>query len=96
MAVEIEVGGTKYKYNEERTGSRGITLWRSGVAQDQHSYKFNPDPHDERWYNNNQPRFYREAAIAIATVRNNNNAYPPDDGTVSITIHNTSYTLDAF
>lgn len=91
--AEISVGGQDFVYGEKSFGkNRGITIHRKGVAKDQHEYKFNPNPHDDTWYNKHQPEFYRLAAQQIAAMAVANGAYPAF-GT-QIIVHDVSYTLE--
>ncbi|AUH01005.1 hypothetical protein PCO86_12730 [Pectobacteriaceae bacterium CE70] len=60
--------GTNFTYVEQKyggagAGPRGIRIM-SGT-RDQ-TYKFSPNPHDDRWYNKNQTAFYKQAAEALA------------------------------
>ncbi|HBY59329.1 MAG TPA: hypothetical protein DEH78_05875 [Solibacterales bacterium] len=77
---KVTVGKTTFEYNEVKYGSagggnRGLKIWRQGVADDTHEYKFSPNPHDSKKYNKKQDSFYLEAATQIATLVNAG-AYP--------------------
>jgi hypothetical protein len=91
---DITLDGVTFHYGEMSFSGlgRGISMYRKGVAKDNHVYKFKmPNPHDDPFYNKNQGKWYDEAANAIAT-QVNNGGWPTDGGTV--TVHGTVYTLE--
>ncbi len=86
--------GITFTYQEQSYGTnRGIKVWIGG-DQAICSYRFNPNPHnaDSKWYNKNQPEFYKLAAKEIASYHAENNGWPPDSH--SIAVNNTSYKLE--
>jgi hypothetical protein len=93
IAGEVVIAGTEFNYAELKFGkSRGIDIYRPGFKDDKHSYKLDPNPHDDSpWYEKNTVRFYRDAAEQLGAYFNANNVYPPFNTT--ITVHNTVYTL---
>ena len=87
------VNGVVYEYNEDIYGTnRGISIWRKGVSNDKHSYKLNPNPHDDPWYNKHQERFYLDLANEIGESTNLNRHYPPFNSPVIV--HNINYSLE--
>lgn len=64
---QTEVAGRQITYNEVRGNglTRGISLFRTGVANSKIQYWFDPNPHDNRSYNKNQALFYLTAAQQI-------------------------------
>lgn len=91
--AEINVGGQVYEYGELSIGkNRGITFHRKGIRNDQHEYKFNPNPHDDPWYNKSQGKFYAEAASQIANIVSATGNYPAFGA--QTTVHGIAYTLD--
>jgi hypothetical protein len=101
---EITVRDIQYEYSEVKrggggAGSRGISIWKKGTADDKRDYKFKPNPHSNKWYSKNQPMFYKEAAEAIVAERNANGVWPTTNdlnNLTTITINKEDYTLEAF
>jgi hypothetical protein len=91
MPEPIQVGAGEFCYVEVRTGTRCIKIWTS--PKPPQCYKFDPDPHNDRDYNKNQAKFYRDAATAIAQIYNDNGSFPRY-GKASITVNATTYRLD--
>jgi hypothetical protein len=57
--AEATIGGGK---------TRGITIKASKSPKPAQTYKFEPNPHDDPWYNKNQGKFYAEAATELAKL----------------------------
>lgn len=91
---QLTQNGQTFTYGEQSFGTnRGIVMYRNGVKDDRHTYKFVPNPHDDRWYNKNQAKFYLYAAEAIAThLHTHANAWPPNNAAVSV--NGVSYRLE--
>lgn len=90
---EITIGTTTFVWSEYSQGkSRGIQMYRRGVARDSHTYIFRPNPHNDPFYNKNQPNWYNEAAFKISSLTVTNRAWP-DNGT-QITVAKIDYTLE--
>lgn len=89
------VSGVTFTYQEQSYGTnRGIKVWISGNNAIC-SYRFTPNPHnaDSKWYNKNQPEFYRLAAKEIAEYHTQHAGWPPDS--TNIQVNNTTYKLEA-
>jgi hypothetical protein len=86
-----------FNYREESWSlNRGITITTKGednLDRPPQTYKFNPNPHDDPWYNKNQKKFYEEAANQIGQYFNKKGSFPRYD-TELVTIHNISYKLN--
>jgi len=91
----VTSGAVTYKYMEVATGTaRGISMTAQKGATGTITYKFQPNPHDDKWYNNNQAKFYLQAATAIAgatTIAGGVATFPAFDS--EITVHKIDYTL---
>ncbi|NUM37075.1 MAG: hypothetical protein HUU50_21240 [Candidatus Brocadiae bacterium] len=100
---KVEVKGVTFEYSEVKYGSsgagqRGIKIWRKGVAKDDNSYKFSPNPHDnKKKYPKHAEAFYKAAATAIGTFvtnKDNKNKYPAP-GKLKFTWESVEYTCAA-
>lgn len=90
---EFTINDTKFKWAETSFSGlgRGISMHRVGVKDDQHVYKFQPDPHDDPFYNKNQGKWYDEMARAIAGATLAN-GWPGND--FPVTIREVEYRLE--
>jgi len=80
------------KYGNQGGGNRGIRIYLPGGGRDQ-TYKFSPNPHNDKWYNKNQSSFYRQSAEGLADYYlGHQNRFPRYD-TFKETIHGVQYTL---
>jgi hypothetical protein len=86
-----------FNYREESWSlNRGITITTKGednLDRPPQTYKFDPNPHNDPWYNKNQPKFYKEAATQIGQYFNKKGSFPRY-GTASVTINGIPYKLN--
>ncbi|AFL89207.1 hypothetical protein Terro_2975 [Terriglobus roseus DSM 18391] len=91
MPNPIQVGANEFRYAEVRTGTRCIKIWTTGKTAQ--CYKFNPDPHLDGAYNKDQAGFYRDAAVAIASIFNSKGSFPRF-GKATIEVYGKVYLLE--
>lgn len=69
ISGRFKQGDYTFEYNEERCGgtNRGISV-RCQATGRYATYKLQPNPHNDAWYNKNQETFYANAGSALATL----------------------------
>jgi hypothetical protein len=76
--------------------SRGITIKATASPKPAQTYKLEPNPHNDPWYNKNQGKFYTEAATELAKLyvasSKDNPSFPRYDAK-KIKINNIEYKL---
>ena len=91
--------GVDVDFREKTIGNgrtRGITVKSGTRKQD---YQFNPNPHTaDSWYNDNQGKFYQQAAEALAKLFHDSSTEAgkrmfPRYGK-KVTVHGKEYTLE--
>lgn len=84
-----------FHYQEESwSQNRGITIKLNGSTRPSQTYKFDPNPHNDPWYNKNQAKFYNQAAQQIGQYFNKRGSFPRY-GTESITVNGIDYKLNS-
>ncbi|SOD97800.1 hypothetical protein [Spirosoma fluviale] len=83
-------GFPDFSYGEASFGTnRGISMGGGGFGKK--TYTFEPDPHDDPWYNNgNQGEFYWQAAQAIIDGALGSGEWPKKG---QVVVNKTTYTL---
>ncbi|QSJ18880.1 hypothetical protein JYQ62_09070 [Nostoc sp. UHCC 0702] len=82
-----------YYQEESWSKNRGITIKLNNSTRPSQTYKFDPNPHNDPWYNKNQPKFYRDAAQQIGEYFNRRGSFPRY-GQASVTINGINYKLN--
>lgn len=95
--MPITVGNHDFDYGKVKFGNnRGIRIWVDGQKSSSRTYKLRPDPSVEGVEDNakDEPRFYRELAVAIAEQYNLNNRWPDAGTTVYVRYARADFTLE--
>jgi len=77
---DIIQGGVEFHFLEAAMGNgrnRGITIKAKKSLKPAQTYRFDPNPHDDPWYNKNQGKFYHAVAIELAKLYVASNAANP-------------------
>ena len=88
---DIEFGYNETKYGNAGAGNRGIRIYvKEGRDQ---TYKFDPNPHGDRWYNKYQKDFYKTAAEDLGNYYVSHSNKFPRYEKHSVEIHDVEYNL---